>query len=197
MQGGPRRGRSPITGPALPRAAQASQLRRTARIRARRAECIEIFDFKERQREFVLCSRGKSLSAAFTQTRLFRPDCVKILFLMLTYLSTLRSKTGFFLVRPKNAYFANSPNTSHRLRSAAASLRKATPRPASDDGRLGEKAGSCLELQGMVVSGEVWLVWGSLGKYKESLFLVSGARACQPHLRKPDFFGLTALKSCF
>ncbi|WP_374281959.1 hypothetical protein [Desulfovibrio sp.] len=35
----------------------------------------------------------------------------------------------------KNAYFANSPNTSHRLRFAAASLRKATPRPAFDAGR--------------------------------------------------------------
>ena len=76
---------------------------------------------------------GKSLSAAFTQTRLFWPDGVKILFLMLTYLSTLRSKAGSFLVRPKNAYFANSPNTSHRLRFASASLRKATQRPAFDD----------------------------------------------------------------
>jgi hypothetical protein len=54
---------------------------------------------------------------------------------MLTYLSTLRSKTGFCLVRPKNAYFANSLNTSHRLRFALASLRKATPRPASDGGQ--------------------------------------------------------------
>ena len=35
---------------------------------------------------------------------------------MLTYLSTLRSKFRRFLFRPKNAYFANSPNTSHRLR---------------------------------------------------------------------------------
>ena len=84
------------------------------------------------QRGFAFCSGGKSLSAAFTQTRLFWPDCVKILFLMLTYLSTLRLKTGFFLVRPKNAYFANSPNTSHRPRCAPASIRKATPRPAFD-----------------------------------------------------------------
>ena len=38
MQGGPRRGRSPITGPALPCAAKASQLRRTAKLHARRAE---------------------------------------------------------------------------------------------------------------------------------------------------------------
>ena len=38
MQGGPRRGRSPITGPALPYAAQASQLRRMAKLHARRAE---------------------------------------------------------------------------------------------------------------------------------------------------------------
>ena len=46
-----------------------------------------------------------SLSAAFTQTRLLRPDGVKILFLMLTYLSTLRLKTGFFLVRPEKCVF--------------------------------------------------------------------------------------------
>ena len=92
------------------------------------------------QRKFVLCSGGKSLSSAFTQTRLFGPDGVKILFLMLTYLSTLRSKTGFCLVRPKNAYFANSLNTSHRLRSALASIRKATPRPASDRGQRKAKS---------------------------------------------------------
>ena len=41
MQGGPRRGRSPITGPTLPRAAQASQLRRRAKQSARRAETIK------------------------------------------------------------------------------------------------------------------------------------------------------------
>ena len=35
---------------------------------------------------------------------------------MLTYMSTLRSKSRRFLFRPQNAYFANSPNTSHRLR---------------------------------------------------------------------------------
>ena len=35
---------------------------------------------------------------------------------MLTYLSTLRSKSRRFLFRPQNAYFANSPNTSRRLR---------------------------------------------------------------------------------
>ena len=35
---------------------------------------------------------------------------------MLTYLSTLRSKPRRFLFRPQNAYFANSPNTRHRLR---------------------------------------------------------------------------------
>ena len=89
----------------------------------------------EIQREFVLCSGGKSLSAAFTQNRLFRPECVSAGILMLTYLSTLRSKSRRFLFRPKNAYFANSPNTSHRLRCALASLRKATPRPAFDLGR--------------------------------------------------------------
>ena len=47
----------------------------------------------------------ESPSSAFTQTRLFWPDGVKILFLMLTYLSTLRSKTGFFLVRPEKCVF--------------------------------------------------------------------------------------------
>ena len=36
MQGGPRRGRSPITGPTLPLAAQASQLRRRAKRRTPR-----------------------------------------------------------------------------------------------------------------------------------------------------------------
>jgi len=60
---------------------------------------------------------------------------LKSCFLMLTYMSTLRSKTGFFLVRPKNAYFANSLNTSHRLRFASASIRKAAPRPAFDGER--------------------------------------------------------------
>ena len=37
MQGGPRRGRSPITGPTLPRAAQASQSPVGEKLRARRA----------------------------------------------------------------------------------------------------------------------------------------------------------------
>ena len=52
-----------------------------------------------------VCGGGESLSSAFTQTRLFWPDGVKILFLMLTYLSTLRSKAGFFLVRPEKCVF--------------------------------------------------------------------------------------------
>ena len=46
---------------------------------------------------------------------------------MLTYMSTLRSKSRRFLFSPQKAYFANSPNTNHRLRSASASIRKATP----------------------------------------------------------------------
>ena len=54
----------------------------------------------------------QSLSAAFTQNRLFRPECVSAGILMLTYLSTLRSKSRRFLFRTQNAYFANSPNTS-------------------------------------------------------------------------------------
>ena len=58
----------------------------------------------------------QSPSAAFTQTRLLRPECVSAGILMLTYLSTLRSKSRRFLFRPQKAYFANSPNTSHRLR---------------------------------------------------------------------------------
>ena len=53
-----------------------------------------------------------SLSGAFTQTRLLRPECVSAEILMLTYLSTLRSKSRRFLFRPQNAYFANSSNTS-------------------------------------------------------------------------------------
>ena len=87
--------------------------------------------------------RGESLSAAFTQTRLFRPECVSAGILMLTYLSTLRSKSRRFFFRPKNAYFANSPNTSHRLRFALASLRKVTSQPAFDDER--RKAGKAEE----------------------------------------------------
>ena len=54
----------------------------------------------------------QSLSAAFTQTRLLRPECVSAEILMLTYSSTLRSKSRRFLFRPQNAYFANSTNTS-------------------------------------------------------------------------------------
>ena len=105
MQGGPRRGRSPITGPALPRAAQASKTSPDGENSCPQGRMHRNFRFKERQREIVLCSGGKSLSAAFTQTRLFWPDCVKILLLMLTYLSTLRSKAGFFLVRPEKCVF--------------------------------------------------------------------------------------------
>ena len=54
----------------------------------------------------------QSLSAAFTQTCLLRPECVSAEILMLTYLSTLRSKSRRFLFRPQNAYFANPPNSS-------------------------------------------------------------------------------------
>ena len=98
---------------------------------------------------------GKSLSAAFTQTRLLRPECVSAGILMLTYLSTLRLKSRRFLFRAQNAYFANSPNTSHRPRFALASLRKATPRPAFD-GELrkaikAKNSGSCEK--GSVVLG--------------------------------------------
>ena len=53
--------------------------------------------------------RGKSLSAVFTQNRLFRPECVSAGILMLTYLSTLRSKTGFCLVRPEKCVFCKFP----------------------------------------------------------------------------------------
>ena len=77
-----------------------------------------------------------SPSGRFTQTRLFWPDCVRILFLMLTYTSTLRSKTGFFLVRPKNAYFANSPTPAIAFAFAPASIGKAARRPAFDGERI-------------------------------------------------------------
>ena len=96
------------------------------------ATCGWVGESWRKAKEFVLCSGGKSLSAVFTQTRLLRPECVSSGILMLTYLSTLRSKSRRFLFRPQNAYFANSPNTSHRLRYAPASLRKATPRPSPD-----------------------------------------------------------------
>ena len=41
----------------------------------------------------------QSPSAAFTQTRLLRPECVSAEILMLTYMSTLRSKSRRFLFR--------------------------------------------------------------------------------------------------
>ena len=63
MQGGPRRGRSPITGPTLPHSAQASQSPVGEKYRARRA--VKPVTFIE---------RGESTSSAFTQTRLFWPD---------------------------------------------------------------------------------------------------------------------------
>ena len=54
---------------------------------------------------------------------------------MLTYLSTLRSKAGFFLVRPEKCVFCrfvqHVPSPSLRF----GELRKATPRPAFDDGQ--------------------------------------------------------------
>ena len=105
------------------------------------------------------------------QTRLLRPECVSAGILMLTYMSTLRSKSRRFLFRPQNAYFANSLNTSHRPRSAQASLRKATPRPAFNGERrekakenkcsgkserrgYGQYEESCLELQELVASSD-------------------------------------------
>ena len=119
------------------------------------ATCGWVGESWRKAKEFVLCSGGKSPSAAFTQTRLFWPDGVKNLILMLTYLSTLRSKQDFSLSGQKNAYFANSPNTIHRPRCALASLRKATPRPAFD-GELrkaikAKNSGSCEK--GSVVLG--------------------------------------------
>ena len=48
--------------------------------------------------------------------RLLRPERVSAGILMLTYLSTLRSKSRRFLFSPQKTYFENSPNTSHRLR---------------------------------------------------------------------------------
>lgn len=75
----------------------------------------------------------QSPSAAFTQTRLFGPDCVKIGFLMLTYLSTLRLKNQFFLVSPQKCVFCKFAQHQHiASASAPASLRKATPQPSPD-----------------------------------------------------------------
>ena len=75
----------------------------------------------------------QSPSAAFTQTRLFGPDCVKIGFLMLTYLSTLRLKNQFFLVSPQKCVFCKFAQHQHVASAhAPASLRKATPHPSPD-----------------------------------------------------------------
>ena len=125
-----------------------------------------------------------SLSSAFTQTRLFWPDGVKILFLMLTYLSTLRSKTGFFLVRPEKCVFCkftqHQPSPSLRsgefkegdattISSWRASWRKAKDRGA-EKAEKGEKAGR--------------LSW-------------RGGRACQPHLRKAGNFDSQGICLCW
>ena len=48
------------------------------------------------QREGFFCSEGKSLSSVFTQTRLFWPDGVKILFLMVNNVLIARD---FLIVR--------------------------------------------------------------------------------------------------
>ena len=68
-------------------------------------DCGDLGKAGKIQKKVRSLSGGKSLSSVFTQTRLFWPDGVKILFLMLTYLSTLRSKTGFCLVRPEKCVF--------------------------------------------------------------------------------------------
>ena len=113
---------------------------------------------------------------------------------MLTYTSTLRSKTGFCLVRPQNAYFANSLNTSHRPRSALASLRKVTPRSAFNGERrekakenkcsgkserrgYGQYEESCLELQELVASRNLLLAWGALEKIQREFALCSGGKS--------------------
>ena len=138
--------------------------------------------------------RGESLSSVFTQTRLLRPECVSAGILMLTYMSTLRSKFRRFLFRPQNAYFANSLNTSHRPRSAQASLRKATPRPAFNGERrekakenkcsgkserrgYGQYEESCLELQELVASRNLLLAWGALEKIQREFALCSGGKS--------------------
>ena len=73
----------------------------------------------------------QSPSAAFTQIRLFGPDCVKIGFLMLTYLSTLRLKNQFFLVSPQKCVFCKFAQHQHVASAhAPACLRKATPQPS-------------------------------------------------------------------
>ena len=84
---------------------------------------------------YSLVSAGcvQSPSAAFTQTRLLGPDCVKIGFLMLTYLSTLRLKNQFFLVSPQKCVFCKFAQHQHVASAhAPASLRKAIPQPSPD-----------------------------------------------------------------
>ena len=74
-----------------------------------------------------------SLSGAFTQTRLLRPECVSAEILMLTYLSTLRSKSRRFLVSPQKCVFCKFAQHQHVASAhAPASLRKATPQPSPD-----------------------------------------------------------------
>ena len=137
-----------------------------------------------------------SLSSVFTQTRLLRPECVSAGILMLTYLSTLRSKFRRFLFRPKNAYFANSSNTSHRLRFALASLRKVTSQPAFDDERRkAGKAGKAEEERQTHKKGErsneqARFCGGEAGKDKEVLLFAPGqslsAAFTQTRLFRPE-----------
>ncbi|WP_374283697.1 hypothetical protein, partial [Desulfovibrio sp.] len=108
---------------------------------------------------------------------------------MLTYLSTLRSKSRRFLFRPKNAYFANSSNTSHRLRFASASLRKATQRPAFDDEPRKAERQKKGKRKG-ISNGQARFGGGEAGKDKEVLFFAPGeslsAAFTQTRLFRPE-----------
>ena len=61
------------------------------------------------QRGALFVSGARACQPHLRKPDFLRPECVSAGILMLTYLSTLRLKIAVFLVRPKNAYFANSP----------------------------------------------------------------------------------------
>ena len=72
----------------------------------------------ENAKRGTLCFGGKSLSAAFTQTRLFWPDGVILRFLLLTYLSTAALKNRILPCQAEKCVFCkfaqHLPSPSHR-----------------------------------------------------------------------------------
>jgi len=133
MQGGPRRGRSPITGPTLPCAAQASQTSPTGeRSRPEGGNTLSagLITWEENP-SFVVSGEPVRRIYANPPFLVWRRQK---LFLMLTYLSTLRLKKCFFLARPEKYVFCKFPQHQPSPRSAPASQRKATPQPASAAG---------------------------------------------------------------